>query len=261
MGKPNFQRSVTSRILAAAPDLEYVAYYHADEERLKACMNDYQHRAFVYVLTSQFHDAERFIYVGQSKAQYARLLNHLQKYAFDHIYLFECDPSQLNQCEAAVIRELKPLYNRNHNPLAERNRNLLGIDYEEQKDQSAIHRHLALQEAYETTSLFGFALPSAVFEVLQLHAKEEGYTCSELLQQLLERTYGQEIASKIPELREPQTNLVLPKEYGAQYGKSCEQIKVYCRNNRLPGAIQIGRDWILPRDTQFPEDHRRRGAK
>lgn len=261
MGKPMFHRSVTTRVLSAAPELRYVAFYHAGEERLKACMNDYAHRAFVYVLTVDYNGAEQYIYAGQSKTQYTRLLNHLQKYEFDHIYLFECEQSALNRCEAAVIRELMPLYNRNHNPLADRNRDILGIDYDGPKNRADIHQHLARKESYEAACLYGFALPGAVFTVLEHHAAEAGCTCSDLLLQLLERTYLQEIARQIPLQKESRSNLVLPKDYGAQYGKSCEQIKVYCRNNRISGALQVGRDWVMPKDTPFPEDHRRKDSK
>ena len=261
MGKPSFHRSATSRILAAAPELRYVAYYHAGEERLKACMNDYEHRAFVYVLTADYNSSEHYIYAGQSKAQYARVLNHIQKFAFDHIYLFECSPSQLNHCEAAVIRELSPLYNRNHNPQADHNRNFLRIDYNGPKDHATIQYHLALKEAYHTTCLYGFALPGAAFTVLQRHAVEGKHTCSEMLLNILEHTYPQEIAEELLLLEAPETNLVLPRDYGLQYDKSTEQIKAYCRQNRLPGAAQIGRDWLLPKDTRFPEDLRKKGAK
>ena len=261
MPKPTFQRSTTSRVLSAAPDLRFVAFYHSNEERLKACMNDYAHRAFVYVLTKEYKDAEHYIYVGKSKTQYTRMLGHLRTYAFDHLYLFECEPDQLTKCEAAVIHALTPLYNLNHNPLADRNRQFLGIDYDSPKDSETIHQHLEQKLKYEATCLYGFALPGAVFSVLEQQAEQQQCTCSELLQRILENTYPQEIARKIPVEDQLETNLISSQAYGLLSGKSQEQIKVYCRNNRLSGAIRIGRDWILPKDTRFPEDHRKRGAK
>lgn len=261
MPRPTFQRSTTNRVLTAAPELRFVAFYHSNEERLKDCMNDYEHRSFVYVLTKDYNGTEHYIYAGKSKAQYARLLMHLRKFAFDHLYLFECEPKQLTKCEAAVIQELTPLYNVQHNPMAERNRQLLGIDYDSQKDAKTIHHHLEQKLRYEATCLYGFALPGPVFSVLEQQAEQHHCTCSELLQRILESTYPQEIAKRISQYGQPQTNLISSQAYGLNNGKSQEQIKVYCRNNRLSGAVRIGRDWILPKDTRFPEDHRRRGSK
>ena len=94
-----------------------------------------------------------------------------------------------------------------------------------------------------------------------MQAEKQQCTCSELLQSILENTYPQEIAKMIPLQEQPETNLISSQAYGKSNGRSQEQIKVYCRNHRLPGAIRIGRDWVLPRDTRFPEDHRKRGAK
>ena len=45
------------------------------------------------------------------------------------------------------------------------------------------------------------------------------------------------------------------------HGKSQEQVKQYCHGNRIDGAVRIGRDWVIPRDSRFPEDHRRMGSK
>lgn len=261
MSKATFQRSTTARVLVAAPELRFVASYNAHEERLKACMNDYERRSFVYVLTVEFHGTEHYIYVGKSKAQYARLLMHLHRFEFDYIYLFECQSEELARCEIAAIRALTPLFNRHHNPLAERNRQLLCIAYDEIMDAATIRRYLALQESYNTTCLYGFALPGAVFSVLNQQAEMSNCTCSELLQQILERTYPREIAAQIPALEEPHTNLVLPQDYAKLHHRSKEQIKAYCHKDRLPGAVRIGRDWIFPVDTRFPEDHRRKGAK
>lgn len=92
MGKPNFQRTTIARINAAAPQLKFVAFYHADEDRIKACMNGYKHRSFVYILSVDHEDSEVYLYAGKSKSQYSRFISHLAKFAFDHIYLFECLP-------------------------------------------------------------------------------------------------------------------------------------------------------------------------
>ena len=78
---------------------------------LPSCIHNYQDRSFVYVLTKDHGDGEYYLYAGKSRAQYARILRHMRKYAFDHAYIFECEPEHLNDSEAATIRELAPMYN------------------------------------------------------------------------------------------------------------------------------------------------------
>lgn len=58
-------------------------------------------------------------------------------------------------------------------------------------------------------------------------------------------------------------NLITAAEYGKLNGKSVEQIKVLCRNGRIPGAQKIGRDWMIPADAPYPTDGRYayRGSK
>ena len=159
MGTPTFQRRTTTRVKTVAPHLRFIAFYHKEEARLNACMHDYEGRSFVYVLSSIHKGQEYFLYVGKTKAQYARCLSHSKKYAYDHIYLFECEPESLTSCETAVIKELCPLYNRHHNPCAERYCMLLGIDYEAVQDTDMIHHHLEQLSEYEKKGLFGFSLP------------------------------------------------------------------------------------------------------
>ena len=108
MAKLTFQRKTTKRILAVAPKLKFVAFYHRSEDRLNACMRDYGDRSFVYIFSSCYMDQEYFLYVGKSKAQYSRCLTHSKKYEYDHIYLFECDQEWLSESEKAVIKELTP---------------------------------------------------------------------------------------------------------------------------------------------------------
>lgn len=51
-------------------------------------------------------------------------------------------------------------------------------------------------------------------------------------------------------------NLVTASEYAAMHGKSVEQIKIFCRNNRIAGAKKFGRDWVIPKDAPYPLDER-----
>ena len=88
MPKPTFQRSTIARVLNAAPQLKYVAVYHTDDNWLPSCIHNYQDRSFVYVRTKDHGAGEYYLYAGKSKAQYARILRHMRKYAFDHAYIF-----------------------------------------------------------------------------------------------------------------------------------------------------------------------------
>lgn len=45
-------------------------------------------------------------------------------------------------------------------------------------------------------------------------------------------------------------------EYAQRYNKSVEQVKVFCRTGRIPGAKKIGRDWVIPYDAPYPSDNR-----
>lgn len=47
-------------------------------------------------------------------------------------------------------------------------------------------------------------------------------------------------------------------EYAEMVGKSVEQVKVYLRDNRIPNAKKIGRDWVIHRSSiyKYPQDNR-----
>ena len=197
MGTPNFQTRITTRVKGVAPKLRYIAFYHRDEDRLNACMHGYEGRSFVYILTGNYNGQEHFLYVGMTKAQYARSLMHAKKFAYDNIYLFECEPEHLLACERAVIAELCPLYNRSLNPRADKYRRFLGIDYEAVQDADTIRKHLALLTEYEKKGLFGFSLSAQVFSALEEEAAEQGASCSEYLQGILERELGERVAEKL----------------------------------------------------------------
>ena len=262
MGKITFQRLTTKRIQRVAPKLKYVAFYHACEDRLNACMRDYADRSFVYILSSMYEGEEFFLYAGKSKAQYARCLNHSKNYAYDHIYLFECEEEFLKDSEVAVIAELCPLFNKQHNPMAEQLNRILQIDYAAKQDEKRIHHYLDRYAKYKRTGLFGFALPVAVFSALEKMAVEENCTCSEILQIILEERLKDRIVAKLEDAESAagETNLITTKVYGKRHGKSSEQIKQYLhQKNRLPGATKIGRDWVIPQDMKFPKDLRGKG--
>ena len=263
MGKPNFQRTATSRVMATAPNLKFIALYHTDETRINACMLGYRGRAFVYVLTADRNGTETYLYVGKSQAQYERFLGHLRRFAFDHIYLFECEPEHLAKSESAVIRELTPLFNRQHNPLAERNKQILGIDNTTPKDVALTQHYLLLQEQYAPIGTYGFSLPPAVFSVLQTKAREANCNCSEMLQRVLENAFSSEIAYALHSQQDNSnlTNLVTSKIYADLHNHSREQVKQYCTQRRIYGSLRVGRDWVLVKDADYPMDRRKKVSK
>lgn len=255
--KVTFQRLTTKRVLAVAPDLKFVAFYHKDEERLNACMQDYGDRSFVYVLSALHEGKECFLYVGKSKAQYARCLNHSRQISYDHIYLFECEPEHLLDSERAVIRELMPLFNRMHNPKADRIKLVLNMDYDAVQDEEKVHQYLEKFLRYEEKGLFGFALPGAVYIALEKEAIANDCTCSEMVQRILEKELGDKIAVALESGEHVESNLDRAKDYANRHERSTEQIKQYMhQKGRVAGALRIGRDWLIPKDAEFPEDLR-----
>ena len=262
MRKTTFQRVTTKRIQEAAPELKYVALYHRDEERLNACMRNYEDRSFVYVMTAMYEEKEYYLYVGKTQAQYARHLTHSKKYAYDNIYLFECKPEQLGDCEKAVIKALAPLFNRSCNPKLEQFKLLLEIDYDEVFDTERIQTLLKKYSDYEVRGLFGFALPAAVFLALEKESVAAGSSSSELLMQILEKHLGKKIKAELERGEVLGTNLISAKDFGRKYGRSEEQAKQYChQKGRVLGAVRVGRDWVIPRDTKYPEMLRRKSKK
>lgn len=263
MGKPNFPRTATSRVTAVAPHLKFIAFYDTDETRINACMLGYRGRAFVYVLTTDCNGTETYLYVGKSQAQYERFLGHLRRFAFDHIYLFECEPEYLAESESAVIKELTPLFNRQHNPLAERNKQILGIDNTTPMDATITQRYLQLQEQYAPVGIYGFSLPPAVFSVLQQKANEAKCNCSEMLQRILETAFPSEITDALYSQQDiiDLTNLVTSKVYADLHDHSREQVKLYCNQKRIYGSLRVGRDWVLVKDAAYPMDRRRKISK
>lgn len=256
MRKTTFQRVTMNRIQEAAPELRFVAFYHRDEERLNACMLNYEGRSMLYVMTSVYEGKEYYLYVGKSKAQYARHLTHMKKYEYDHIYLFECAPEQLGNCEQEVIKALAPLFNRNLNPKLEQIKLLLDIDYDAIYDAQTIQAYLKRLSDYETLGLFGFALPAPVFLALEKEAANQGVSSSEWLLKVLEKELSKKISAELDRGEKLETNLLSAREYGDQYGRSVEQAKQYCQKGRVAGAVKFGRDWLIPRDAKLPEDRR-----
>ena len=201
---------------------------------------------------------EYFLYVGKSRAQYARCSTHSKKYAFDYIYLFECASEHLQESEAAVISELKPLFNRSNNPDAKRIKRLLKVDYEANQSADAIRAYLERYTHYNNKGLFGFVLSRTVFAALEYASALKNCDCSALLQQILEKEFEEIIPTELDKCVTTETNLLSTQQYAALHKRSPEQVKQYLhQNNRIPGAIRIGRDWVISKDARFPENKRK----
>ena len=52
------------------------------------------------------------------------------------------------------------------------------------------------------------------------------------------------------------SNYLTVPEYAKQFNKSIEQVKVFCRTGRIPGAQKVGRDWLIPKSCLYPNDRR-----
>lgn len=54
------------------------------------------------------------------------------------------------------------------------------------------------------------------------------------------------------------SDILVCEEYARAVGKSPEQIKQFLRQNRIPGARKIGRDWVIPKSSidKYPMDNR-----
>lgn len=58
-------------------------------------------------------------------------------------------------------------------------------------------------------------------------------------------------------------NYISVPEFAKKYNKSEEIIKVFCRNGRIPGAIKVSRNWLIPVDAEYPvsPEYQREGVR
>ena len=148
-----------------------------------------------------------------------------------------------------------------HNPLAKRYKTILDLDYALLTKEGKLERDLELYDQYSKGSLFGFNLNPAIFNVIKKKADENKCTCSEMLQTILEGLYPEEISNELKSDSEfLHTNLVTTNEYAEIHGTIRESIKQFLNANpdRIPGALKLGRDWILPADSPYPSDKRKK---
>jgi hypothetical protein len=54
-------------------------------------------------------------------------------------------------------------------------------------------------------------------------------------------------------------NLISINEYAAKIGKAPTTIRQKCQRGTLPGAVKIGRDWLIPADAPYPDNRVKSG--
>lgn len=55
-------------------------------------------------------------------------------------------------------------------------------------------------------------------------------------------------------------NLLTIQEYAASIGKAERTVRQKCQLGHLPGAVKIGRDWMIPEGTQYTDGRVKTGA-
>ena len=262
MSRAKTVTKISEIITQVAPELQFVAAYNADDPQLAGSIKLYQNRCFIYVLTIQFEDTEACIYVGETRFQYGRFLQHKTNLIFDRIYLYECEEGTLRMCETAVIRSLTPLFNKSNNPMYFRFNRILGLDNLRTNNRDEVIRCLQMWSEYCDVGLYGFALPPVIYRILKAEARSHKVTISEELTMLLEACYAENISKELQfKTRDlERTNLVTTIEYGEIHGKSQEQIKQYLHQEGRLAGKKIGGAWVIINDEKFPQDRRKKGT-
>lgn len=55
------------------------------------------------------------------------------------------------------------------------------------------------------------------------------------------------------------TNLIPLQAYAEQVGKSPRSVRQKCQLGTLPGAVKIGRDWLIPADAPYTDSRVKSG--
>lgn len=51
-----------------------------------------------------------------------------------------------------------------------------------------------------------------------------------------------------------QTNMLTIAEYAARIGKAPRSVRQKCQLGTLPGAVKLGRDWLIPADAPYTDN-------
>lgn len=52
----------------------------------------------------------------------------------------------------------------------------------------------------------------------------------------------------------PDKPLLTVQEYAERIGRSSVAVRKKCMRGTLPGAVKVGRDWIIPADAPYPDE-------
>lgn len=52
----------------------------------------------------------------------------------------------------------------------------------------------------------------------------------------------------------PDPNLLTVQEYAEKIGRSSVAVRKKCMRGTLPGAVKVGRDWVIPADAPYPDE-------
>ena len=55
-------------------------------------------------------------------------------------------------------------------------------------------------------------------------------------------------------------NLIPISEYSSRIGKAPRSVRQKCQLGTLPGAVKIGRDWLIPADAAYQDNRIKSGV-
>ena len=55
------------------------------------------------------------------------------------------------------------------------------------------------------------------------------------------------------------SNMITIAEYAARIGKAPRSVRQKCQRGTLPGAVKIGRDWLVPENAPYPDERIKTG--
>ena len=244
------------------PCMEFIAKYVATDKELFMLLKQYSKMAVIYFLVNNWEQKKCVIYIGKSVNQYTRMLAHKKKYEYDELYLFSVPLELQNEAESMLIEEIRPLYNVSCNEARRKEMEELGIHQEGYKSKGQISEDIRLLTKNREMISAVFYIHQKYTRALELEAEKIDKTVSGLLEEILEREFSQEtLMNAVRECKKNTSGipeLITAKEYARRNGRSVEQIKVYCRNGRIPGAYKHERDWVIPSSAPYPEDRRKK---
>ena len=54
---------------------------------------------------------------------------------------------------------------------------------------------------------------------------------------------------------------ITPKEAGDKWGIKVRRVQALCSNGQIPGAVRLGRVWLIPKNAPKPNDGRTKAAR